>query len=345
MVTLLQFSLLLALRSTFAQPTDVTVRSVSLFKCSSEECPPEQEQSVGLLRFTGGLHLLSDSSNFGGLSALRVAARAPPLAQSGSAVTADSEEPLAQSFVAVSDSAFLVTGNLIHNSNGWLTGVSNVQCAPLLGLDGKQVASMDMATGLNLQDSESLASTNDTDPLQGELLVSFERLHRVWRYNVGMHTPEAHLAVPVEQVGLGAHNGRISQCPENGGVEAMDFTHDGSLIVLCEEPVAAAERVNTMLVSTGWILPRPSTDSAAVRIHFRLSTDERPVAMARIPRWSGPDAGAADERVLGGMLVLERSWSAAVGNVLRLLFIDADTIASAAQAGLSAVTGDSMCWS
>jgi hypothetical protein len=40
--------------------------------CAGDRCPPPREQRVGLLRFSGGLHLKSSSADFGGFSALRV---------------------------------------------------------------------------------------------------------------------------------------------------------------------------------------------------------------------------------------------------------------------------------
>ena len=189
--------------------TSVVATSVPL--CNAAVCPPQEEQGVGLLRFKGGLHLTSTNRDFGGLSAIRVAAYPVP---ASTISTAESRNvPSELQFVAVSDSATLVTGKLETNRNGWLIAMSNVTTGQLLNIDGKPLVGMDAETMLDLQDAESLAATSDTDPLAGDLLVSFERLHRVYRYSMAALGVAA---VPVEQAGLGAHNGRISQCEENG---------------------------------------------------------------------------------------------------------------------------------
>ena len=188
-----------------------TVVATSVPLCSAAVCPPREEQGAGLLRFKGGLHLTSTNRDFGGLSAIRVAAYPVP---ASSISTAESHSvPSELQFVAVSDSATLVTGKLETDRNGWLIAMSNVTTGQLLNIDGKPLVGMDAETMLDLQDAESLAATSDTDPLAGDLLVSFERLHRVYRYSMAALGVAA---VPVEQAGLGAHNGRISQCEENG---------------------------------------------------------------------------------------------------------------------------------
>jgi len=305
-----------------------TVVATSVPLCNAAVCPPREEQGAGLLRFKGGLHLTSTNRDFGGLSAIRVAAYPVP---ASSISTAESHSvPSELQFVAVSDSATLVTGKLETDRNGWLIAMSNVTTGQLLNIDGKPLVGMDAETMLDLQDAESLAATSDTDPLAGDLLVSFERLHRVYRYSMAALGVAA---IPVEQAGLGAHNGRISQCEENGGVEAMDFLHDGALLVWCEEPLSTAPTVNKMLVSPGWLLPHPSTSSTAYCMQLLLSTDERPVAMARIPMSRGATESTAVTQLRGGVLLLLRSYNPQIGNVLRIVFVDATTLAGAAAAG------------
>ena len=306
------------------QPGQVVTSSVALCNLGGGACLPEQEQQVGLLRFNGGLHLTSGNANFGGLSAIRVSAYPP--STSSSAVDTVSH-PL--QFVAVTDQAMLVTGVLRHDRNGWLTDVDEVSIGHLLDGSGDEISGMDPSTGLDLTDAESLAASSETDPLHGDLLVSFERLHRVLRYQMGNHSNPFD-AVPEPVLGLGAHSGRISQCAENGGVEAMELLHSGALLVLCEEPlpiVPADEGPNAVHSAPGWLLPDPSA-SNTYRVDLLLATDERPVAMARIPRWHGEGRGTSNARVEDGLLVLMRSWSRERGNVLRLLFID-DPVLSA----------------
>jgi hypothetical protein len=174
----------------------------------------------------------------------------------------------------------------LHDHSGWLKGVAGVTGVPLRGLDGGALPAKDAATGLSLRDAESLASTSDGDPLSGDLLVGFERLHRVWRYPVGTQGVAA--AVPVDQLGLGAHNARISQCPENGGVEAMDFLHSGALLIFCEDPLPSeAARAGGEKFFPGWLLPSPSAAETAFPVRLASNfphVPEKPVAVARIPR-------------------------------------------------------------
>jgi len=298
---------------------------VSLCSGRAGACPPPAAQRAGLLRFWGGLRLTGDQE-FGGLSALRVAAY-PASSESATESIGPADSGVSLRFVAVSDSGVLVNGKLLHRaSDGWLEDVTELATERLRNVDGTPLEGLDAGTGLDLTDAESLAATSEQDPMgSGELLVGFERLHRVLRYPVG---DQGMSAVPVEQLGLGAHNGRISRCEENGGVEAMDFLDSGALLVFCEEPLADWPRIDGMLVAPGWLLPRPSTSSIAYRVHLHLSSAERPVAIARIPRWHGDSASL----VSGGLLVLERSWNSNTGNVLRILYIDAATLSSSASA-------------
>ena len=295
--------------------------SVPLCRADDGDCP----QGAGLLRFAGGLQLTSEDGTLGGLSAIRVAASG----SSGPIFAAGTDVGDSLRFVAVSDDGVLVTGQLVHDSNGWLSGVDAIRTARLRNVDGTPLEGMDTATGLDLTDAESLAATSDTDPMGGDLLIGFERLHRVLRYPVG---EQGIGAVPVEQLGMGAHNGRISQCKENGGVEAMDFLASGALLVFCEEPLPARPQIDGMLVAPGWLLPQPSSSGNAHRVYLELFSEERPVAIARIPRWHEDSGDSVGEEESGGMLVLERSWNQERGNVLRLLYVDAAALSSAVAA-------------
>ncbi len=96
-------------------------------------------------------------------------------------------------FVSVNDKSMLLTGQLVHNGSGWLTGVDKVLLGKLLNTNGKPIDSI--AEG----DSESLATVSNGDPMKGDLLVGFERQQRVLRYDVGS---QGFAAVPSEQLGL-----------------------------------------------------------------------------------------------------------------------------------------------
>ena len=106
---------------------------------------------TGPVRFAGGVVLRSEDPRFGGLSDLRLDA-------SGG-------------LVAVTDAGDLITARLILDTAGRLTGVGQVRLRRLTELDGLPIS--DRARG----DAEGLAILPD-----GQVLVAFERDHRIWSY-------------------------------------------------------------------------------------------------------------------------------------------------------------------
>ena len=106
---------------------------------------------TGPVRFAGGVVLRSDDPRFGGLSDLRLDA--------------------AGGLVAVTDAGDLITAQLILDTAGRLSGVGQVRLRRLTELDGLPIS--DRARG----DAEGLAILPD-----GQVLVAFERDHRIWSY-------------------------------------------------------------------------------------------------------------------------------------------------------------------
>lgn len=106
---------------------------------------------AGPVRFAGGVALRSDDPRFGGLS--------------------DLELDAAGGLVAVTDAGDLVTARLVLDPAGRLTGVGEVRLRRLTDLDGLPIS--DKARG----DAEGLAILPD-----GQMLVAFEREHRIWSY-------------------------------------------------------------------------------------------------------------------------------------------------------------------
>ena len=119
----------------------------------SSEAAPLRAPSyrTGSVRFAGGVALRSDDPRFGGLSDLR-------LDEAGG-------------LVAVTDAGDLVTARLVLDAAGRLTGVDRVRLRRLTDLDGQPIS--DKARG----DAEGLAILQD-----GQVLVAFEREHRIWSY-------------------------------------------------------------------------------------------------------------------------------------------------------------------
>lgn len=121
---------------------------------------------VGPVRFAGGVALRSDDPRFGGLSDLR-------LDEAGG-------------LVAVTDAGDLVTARLVLDAFGRLTGVDQVRLRRLADLDGHAIR--DKGRG----DAEGLAVLPG-----GDLLVAFEREHRIWSYGregAGLPVPQPHPA-------------------------------------------------------------------------------------------------------------------------------------------------------
>ena len=106
---------------------------------------------TGPVRFAGGVVLRSEDPRFGGLSDLRLDA-------SGG-------------LLAVTDAGDLITAQLILDTAGRLTGVGKVRLRRLTERDGLPIS--DRARG----DAEGLAILPD-----GQVLVAFERDHRIWSY-------------------------------------------------------------------------------------------------------------------------------------------------------------------
>lgn len=188
---------------------------------------------VGRLVWRGGLALTSPSSAFGGLSDLRLG-------------------PDGRQFAAVTDAGASVTGWLVHDPTGRLTGVRDVTIRPLLGEDGTALVGKD-------GDAEGLVRLP-----RGGWLVAFERDHRILHYpgELGAGRPQR-LALPEEVMAL----------PTNEGLEALTDLPDGRLLLIAEF-VAAEDGT-----SPAWIgLPG---DWAPFR--YRARAPFRPVAAAALP--------------------------------------------------------------
>ena len=140
---------------------------------SAEE--PDRD-TVGRLRYRGGLHLRAQDSRFGGLSALGISADGRRL-------------------VALSDGGHRFSARLVYDRAGNLAGLRDTDLGSLAGLDGRPLSSK--ADG----DAESMAPG-----VEGEIIVAFEQRHRLWRYRPGVTVPEP-LPEPAEMSYLPFNNG------------------------------------------------------------------------------------------------------------------------------------------
>ena len=165
---------------------------------------PEQRR-LGDLVFRGGLHLTSPDPSFGGFSALGVSADGRRL-------------------VALSDLGKRLSARLVYDPLGDLVGVVDADLAPMSRLDGLAL------TTRQERDAESMSPG-----VEGEIIVAFERDHRLWRYFPGRTMPEP-LPPPFELAGA----------PSNGGIEALTLLDDGRLL-------AITEKLGTGAGVVGWI--------------------------------------------------------------------------------------------
>ncbi|HWP58280.1 MAG TPA: esterase-like activity of phytase family protein [Candidatus Acidoferrales bacterium] len=149
---------------------------------------------VGKLLFLSGFELRASDRRFGGISGLWVGERA---------------------LVAVSDGGYWISAALRHDRDGRLVELSDWQIERLVAPSGRPVAR-------RLQDAEGLARD-----VTGSFIVSFEGIHRLWRYPP---PPAAFRAAPVEI----PSPRELARAPANGGIESVAAFPDGRLIVIAE---------------------------------------------------------------------------------------------------------------
>lgn len=218
--------------------------------------------TLGPLRHRGTLRLTSPDGDFGGLSGIIVS-------------------PDGKRFLAITDSSHWLTGELIHE-DGRLTGISGTRIAPLRDEAGKPLSGKD-------GDAEGLAGT-----LDGDVWVSFERDHRIWRYAFGRDGLEAR-ARPVKVPAA------LAGAPDNGGLEAITRLDDGRLIALTEGMKDDAGNLR------GWLIDTAKGASSALALVPRA-----PFAVTDVDQLPG-----------GDILTLERRFSrtGGIGMAIRRLRI------------------------
>ena len=245
------------LQQSFADPLDLTTRPVPLFR---EDASRDR---VGDLVWRGGLDLVSADPRFGGLSAL--------------AVRPDGEE-----LTVISDNGFWIKLKPAY-SGGNLTGIAAAELGVLADMNGHPLESRDM------RDAESLAIGVD-----GALIVSFERNHRIWAYLPGEVLPRR-IPEPLE----------IADAPSNGGMEAMTLLANGKLFIVTED---FGNDDNVI----GWVSDRSGWSVVTVRV----SGSFKPTGATTLPD--------------GDVLLLERRFGLRGGVGVRIRRIAAATIQAGA---------------
>lgn len=188
-------------------------------------------------------------------------------------------------FAAVADDGHSLTGRLIHDCDGRLTGAADFKRAPLLPPELAQNGKRD-------NDAEELARLPG-----GGWLVSFERNHRLLRFGERFAADGPPAAFPAPPGLAGA--------PSNGGLEALAVWPDGGALALEEGADGAA-------ATRGWFAPtssagappgaRPSAIDGWRAFAYRPAADHRPSGAVALPNG---DALALERRasLLGGFSV------------------------------------------
>ena len=225
---------------------------------------------VDRLIWRGGIAMTANSPNFGGWSDLHIS-------------------PDGRRLTSISDEGGWLTATIDYDSNGNLAGLSGGRIGQLRGLDGKPIDSKPEA------DAEGMARLAD-----GSWLVSFERRHRLWRYETLTGTP-----APVEGPA------EIGRQPANGGIEALTALSDGRVIAISEE---YGQRPGTAM---GWI-GTPAAGGSYVWRSFDYATipDFRPTAITQLPD--------------GSLATLERAFDVVRGVRCRVMRLDAAQLAPGA---------------
>ena len=195
----------LASTGSWAAPIAVEAKPVAL------NAQDPAQTTVGKLKYRGGLALTSPDGNFGGLSDLRVSRDGARL-------------------LTIGDKGIRFSATLIYGADGNLVGVKDGDLGQLTGLDGQALR------GRNEVDAEAMAPG-----AEGEMIVAFERDHRIWRYFPNNPVPEP-IPPPDE----------LRHAPRNGGIEAMTLLLDGKLLLIAEDFGKGGRNVAWVSSRDGW---------------------------------------------------------------------------------------------
>jgi hypothetical protein len=226
----------------------------------------------GSLQYRSGLMLTSSFPGFGGLSGLRLDAKG-------------------ERFISFSDKGRWFTGRIVYQGNE-MTGLADVEAAPMLGPDGKPI------TTRGWFDSESIA-------LDGSLVyIGLERVNMVLRFDFSKGFTRALAEVVPMPVA-------VKKLPFNKGLEALVMVPKGlplagTLIALSERGLDPDGNLIAFLVGG------PTPGQFSVR------------------RTNGFDISDATLLPSGELLVLERKFSLVEGVGIRIRRIPLKSLAPGA---------------
>jgi hypothetical protein len=224
-------ALALAAVSAFADPTKprvteppvkVEIQTRPIFAFEPRDV---SRRRFGQLEFRGGLELASPYKEFGGISAIRMAADGAR-------------------FLALSDQGRWLRGRIVYDG-AQPKGIAETEMAPVLGPDGKPLAAR------RWYDTESLAWDGST------VYVGIERVHQIVRFDYGRHGLAARgqpVAVPTA----------LKLAPSNKSIEGLVFVPKGmplagTLIAFAESALDADGNHQAFLIGG------PSPGSFAIK--------------------------------------------------------------------------------
>jgi hypothetical protein len=226
----------------------------------------------GSLQYRSGLVLSSRFSGFGGLSGLRLDAKG-------------------ERFIAISDKGTWFTGKIVYSGDA-MTGLADVEAAPMLGADGKPLAARGWF------DTESIA-------LDGSLVyIGIERVHQIVRFDFakdGTRSLGQVVATPAA----------LRKLPSNKGLESLVMVPSGlplagTLIAISERGLDGAGNLQAFLLGG----PTPGQFSIRRTKDFDIS-----------------DAVLLPS---GDLLLLERKFSLLTGMVVRIRRVSLKSVAPGA---------------
>jgi hypothetical protein len=167
-------------------PSAIDVKSEPITAFDHRE--PDRRR-FGMLDFRGGLVLTSPAREFGGISAINMAADGA-------------------NFLAASDRSWWLRGRITYSGTR-PTGITAAEMAPMLGPDGRRLSAR------GWYDTEAMARDGNT------VYVGIERVHRIVRFDFGKDGLLAR-GRPIEVPAA------FRSLPNNGSIEALAFVPRGS---------------------------------------------------------------------------------------------------------------------
>lgn len=242
-----------------AETIEVTATPIPL-----QDNAPAQNKA-GALTYAGGLHLVTSDRRFGGFSGLGIS-------QDGTRI------------VSVSDRGVSLSMQMTYDADGNLIGGHGYDLGTLADLDGTALR------GKRWTDAEAMSPG-----VEGEIIIAFERDHRIWRYDAGSTIPRV-LRPPEE----------VKSMPGNDGIEALTLLDDGRLLAISEG--SAREDF-----SVGWVSRVGGWDV----LTYKTGDGFRATGAATLPG--------------GDVLVLERYYTPRQGVRIRIKRVDHTTIQAGAE--------------